>query len=204
MGLSPGGNHHRRRSSVLTGSGSSQFAAPDQRDETLRPNGDGVGSRRDEQKAAEDADVSDLSSIAESVELDLMSSDDDLHDDEETGLTARQRRQRRRRRRQRRQLDARIAGGKAARDLSLGLGDKDVMKRLLGNAGLILLWYFFSLAISIVSLPHPLSADEIGWVANQTTCSSITNGCSPKMKSSFPFPCSPPVYTWWSNSRSPP
>lgn len=112
--------------------------------------------KRDEQKplTAEDADASDLSSIGESVEMDYMTSDDDLHDDEETGLTAKQRRQQRRRRRtQRRQLDARIADVKASRrdTMTLGLADRDVLKKLLVNAVLILLWYFFSLSISIVS-----------------------------------------------------
>ena len=85
--------------------------------------------------------------------MDFLSSDDDLHDDEETGLTVKQRRQRRRRRHQRQQLDARIAGGKAARHImgGLGMADRTVIKRLLVNAILISLWYFFSLAISIVS-----------------------------------------------------
>ncbi|KAE8158733.1 triose-phosphate transporter family-domain-containing protein [Aspergillus tamarii] len=145
MGLSPSGNHHRRRSSVLTGTGGpSQVGPTEQRDDNPRTNGDSVSYKREEQKAAEDADVSDLSSIAES-------SEDDLQDDEETGLTAKQRRQRRRRRKQRRQLDARIAGVKGSQSdvFSVGLADRNVMRRLLVNAGLILMWYFFSLAISI-------------------------------------------------------
>ena len=33
----------------------------------------------------------------------------------------------------------------------LGLADRNVLRKLLVNAGLILLWYFFSLSISIVS-----------------------------------------------------
>ncbi|KAF9888078.1 Triose-phosphate Transporter [Aspergillus nanangensis] len=184
MGLSPAGNHHRRRSSVLTGTGGpSQFVSTEQRDEPPRPAGDTVGYRRDEQKAAEDADVSDLSSIAESVEMDLMTSDDDLHDDEETGLTARQRRQRRRRRRQRRQLDARIADVKATRDFSMGLSDKTLYRKLLGNAGLILLWYFFSLAISIynkwmfsedeVVFPYPLFTTSLHMAVQFTFASLI-------------------------------
>ncbi|KAE8350025.1 triose-phosphate transporter family-domain-containing protein [Aspergillus coremiiformis] len=145
MGLSPSANHHRRRSSMLTATGGpSQLGLTEQRDDNVRSNGDPANYKREEQKAAEDADVSDLSSIAES-------SEDDLQDDEETGLTTKQRRQRRRRRRQRRQLDARIAGVKGSQHdmFSVGLEDRDVMKRLLVNAGLILMWYFFSLAISI-------------------------------------------------------
>lgn len=144
---------------MLTGAaGPSQSGSTEQRDnETPRAIGDAGNSyKREEQKplTGEDADASDLSSIAESVEMDYMSSDNDLHDDEETGLTAKQKRQQRRRRRnQRRQLDARIADVKASRQdiFSLGLGDKSVLQRLLVNAFLILMWYFFSLAISIVS-----------------------------------------------------
>ncbi|EAW16031.1 putative nucleotide-sugar transporter [Aspergillus fischeri NRRL 181] len=154
MGLSPAGSHHRRRSSVLTGAGPSSLAAPtEQREDHSRAIGEVVNYKRDEQKplTADDADVSDLSSIAESVEMDYVSSDDELHDDEETGLTAKQRRQRRRRRKQRRQLDARIADVKSSRYdiLSMGLADRNVVKRLLVNACLILLWYFFSLSISV-------------------------------------------------------
>lgn len=92
-----------------------------------------------------------------------MSSDDDQYD-EETGLTANQKRQRRQRRRQRRKLDARIADVKSSRFglPSLGLADRNVARKLLANAGLILLWYFFSLSISIVStLQHCLIV--VGW-----------------------------------------
>ncbi|KAL4929363.1 putative nucleotide-sugar transporter [Aspergillus undulatus] len=145
MSISPG-NHHRRRSSVLTGAGPSQPPPIEHREENN-------GHKREEQKpsAADDTDVSDLSSIAESDEGRYLSSDDDYPDDEETGLTANQRRQRRRRRKQRRQLDARIAGVKASRDdpFNISSSDRTVISRLLVNVGLILLWYFFSLAISI-------------------------------------------------------
>ncbi|KAL4985230.1 triose-phosphate transporter family-domain-containing protein [Aspergillus falconensis] len=142
MSISPG-NHHRRRSSVLTGAGPSQPPFVEQREEN---------HKREEQKpsAADDADISDLSSIAESEEGRYLSSDDDYPEDEETGLTANQRRQRRRRRKQRRQLDARIAGTKTRGvPFNLSSADRTVISRLLVNVGLILLWYFFSLAISI-------------------------------------------------------
>lgn len=151
MGLSAAGNHHRRRSSVLTGAARSHAETPDRREDSLRP-GD---SRWDEHEplTAEDTDTSDHSSPAiDNRDLDIMSSDDDDHYDEETGLTANQKRQRRRRRRQRRKLDARIADGKSSRDIfKLNFADRDVMQKLLTNAGLILLWYIFSLSISIVS-----------------------------------------------------
>lgn len=155
MGLSAAGNHHRRRSSVLTGAPrSSQPSSSERRDESLW-SGDGGPNNWDEQEplTAEDTDASDLSSLAvDNRELDVMSSDDDQYD-EETGLTAHQKRQRRRRRRQRKKLDARIADVKSSRYIfvQLGLADRNVVKRLLANAALILMWYFFSLSISIVS-----------------------------------------------------
>ncbi|EPS32009.1 hypothetical protein PDE_06968 [Penicillium oxalicum 114-2] len=155
MGLSPAGTgHHRRRSSMLTGASRSMHpGSAERRDESLRPHGDGVASKLDEQEhlMAEDTDTSEVSASAlENQELDEISSDDDQYD-EETGLTASQKRQRRRRRRQRRKLDARIADVKSSRFglPSLGLTDRTIARRLFANAGLILLWYFFSLSISI-------------------------------------------------------
>ncbi|KAJ5662696.1 hypothetical protein N7462_011622 [Penicillium macrosclerotiorum] len=154
MGLSAAGNHHRRRSSVLTGTVRGPQPGPsERRDDSLRPPGDGHHTKWDEQEplTAEDTDVSELSSSAlDTRELDAISSDEDQYD-EETGLTAHQKRQRRRRRRQRRKLDARIADVKSSRYgfLNLGLADRNVARKLLINAGLILLWYFFSLSISI-------------------------------------------------------
>lgn len=150
--MHPALNHHRRRSSAVAGT----VGFMDQREDPLRPMGDGNTSKREEQKPlnSEDADGSDLSSIAESMEMGPMSVEDD-HDDEETGLTANQRRQRRRRRKQRRHLDARIAGVKPSQQdpFTMGLADRNVLKKLLTNVALILLWYFFSLSISIVRSP---------------------------------------------------
>ncbi|KAL1966919.1 hypothetical protein VTN77DRAFT_3663 [Rasamsonia byssochlamydoides] len=155
MGLSPEGNHHRRRSSVLTGAGgpSQSRLLPTEPHEDRGGRSsprDGDGPRGEEQKplTAEDTDSSDLSSIAETDdEAENGPSDDDLNDDEETGLTAKQRNERRRRRKkQRRRLDARIAGSKKN---PRRLADKNVIMRLLINAALIGLWYLFSLSISI-------------------------------------------------------
>ncbi|KAF7594212.1 Triose-phosphate Transporter [Aspergillus hancockii] len=159
---------------MLTATGGpSQPSATEQRDDNPKSTGDAANYKREEQKAAEDADVSDLSSIAES-------SEDDLQDDEETGLTAKQRRQRRRRRKQRRHLDARIAGGRV---FSVGLADRNVIRKLLANAGLILMWYFFSLAISIynkwmfsdddVVFPFPLFTTSLHMLVQFTLSSTI-------------------------------
>ncbi|KAL4911100.1 hypothetical protein BDW74DRAFT_142430 [Aspergillus multicolor] len=196
MSISPG-NHHRRRSSVLTGAGPSQPQPPfiEQREEN---------HKREEQKpsAADDADISDLSSIAEGEEGHYLSSDDDHPVDEETGLTANQRRQRRRRRKQRRQLDARIAGTKT--DLfNLSSADRTVFSRLLVNVGLILLWYFFSLAISIYNkwmfsrdendkevFPFPLFTTSLHMLV-QFTFSSLLLFFIPSLRPQPPPPSSP-------------
>ncbi|KAL2810846.1 triose-phosphate transporter family-domain-containing protein [Aspergillus granulosus] len=194
MSISPSGNHHRRRSSVLTGAGPSQPPAIEQRED--------VGHKREDPKslAADDADVSDLSSIAESEEGRYLSSDDDYPDDEETGLTANQRRQRRRRRKQRRQLDARIADTKASRfdPFSFSTADQTVIRRLAINAGLILLWYFFSLAISIYNkwmfsrddndnevFPFPLFTTSLH-MAVQFTLSSLLLYFIPSLRPQHP------------------
>jgi hypothetical protein len=68
--------------------------------------------------------------------------------DEETGLTKRERRQRNR---QYDQLDVRIGEHIPVSKHEARLADRDVVKKLLINSVLILLWYFFSLSISIVS-----------------------------------------------------
>lgn len=144
--------HHRRRSSILTAAGSSQLqTAPVdhyvEREGRLSPREDGPKGEDQRPLTNEDTDSSDLSSIAESNDGD---SDDALNDDEETGLTAKQKNDRRRRRKkQRRRLDAKIAGVKSK--TSNVVADKNVAMRLAINASLIGLWYLFSLAISIVS-----------------------------------------------------
>ncbi|QKX59322.1 uncharacterized protein TRUGW13939_06454 [Talaromyces rugulosus] len=153
--------HHRRRSSILTAAGPSQLhAAPVEnyveREGRLSPREDGPKGEDQRSLTNEDTDSSDLSSIAESLDGD---SDDALNDDEETGLTAKQRNDRRRRRKkQRKRLDAKIAGVKSK--TSNVVADKNVARRLTINACLIGLWYLFSLAISIYN-KWMFSEDEV-------------------------------------------
>lgn len=168
MALTSTASHHRRRSSVLVGdrarslseSGELYDERTDGIDETVE--GDRHSNGHVEAKALSmgpDDPVSGHSTddSGAEFELDDMASDDPMNDDEETGLNARERRQRRRRRkRQRRKLDARIADVRIS-DTSRKLADRNVIKKLLFNAVLIGLWYIFSLAISIVSIPLLLS-----------------------------------------------
>ncbi|KAF4122460.1 solute carrier family 35, member C2 [Geosmithia morbida] len=77
-------------------------------------------------------------------------SDNDLRDDEETGLTRKQRKNRQKRRRRNTLLDQRIVPD----EKNLGNEDethvdRDVVKRISVNLGLIFLWYLFSLSISL-------------------------------------------------------
>lgn len=96
-------------------------------------------------------------STSEDLELDNLS-EDGLQDDEETGLTGRDKGKRKQQRRRNTLLDNRIAGDSTANVTveEKKEADRDVLKRSLVNGLLIGLWYLFSLSISIVrpSLAH--------------------------------------------------
>lgn len=100
-------------------------------------------------------------SRSEQLEMSALISDipsgSDSEMDEETGLTKRERRQKNRRQGQ---LDVRIGEHVPLSKHEARLADRDVIKKLLINSLLILLWYFFSLSISIVS-PAIISAEGI-------------------------------------------
>jgi len=76
-------------------------------------------------------------------------SDEDLHDDEEAGLTGKDRRRKRRKRRRNQRLDQRVVGDDISPE-EKKQADRNVVKNLLINGALIGLWYFFSLLISLV------------------------------------------------------
>ncbi len=91
-------------------------------------------------------------SITEELEMTEVISDRESDSgsemDEETGLTKRERRQKKR---QQDDMNVRIGEHLPVSKHEARLADRDVIKRLLINSVLILLWYFFSLSISIVS-----------------------------------------------------
>lgn len=89
---------------------------------------------------------------SEEHELGALDSDANFEDDEETGLNKDERQKYLKRKRIRDGLDARIAGTARLSQDEAKEADKSVLHRLLVNAGLIGLWYLFSLSISIVSL----------------------------------------------------
>lgn len=83
------------------------------------------------------------------LEMDDMRSDEELDDDEETGLTHADRRKRRRRKRKNTRLDERVMGdGKITKEEER-LATATMLKTSLINGLLIGLWYTFSISISV-------------------------------------------------------
>lgn len=91
----------------------------------------------------------DTKSTSDELEMEDLS-DDGLQDDEETGLTGKDKDRRKRRRRRNTLLDERIAV--TITDEEKKEADQNVLKKGIINGILIGLWYLFSLSISIVSI----------------------------------------------------
>ncbi|OCK78262.1 TPT-domain-containing protein [Lepidopterella palustris CBS 459.81] len=145
----PPRNHARRRSTSLAGA------------TITNTQGSGKASRKhrrtqsahilEEDKSSSDDDNSDSSNKTESTDLELddMNSDEGLEDDEETGLTGRDRQRRRRRKRRHTRLDERVIGDVKITKEEEKLATQSMMRSLLINALLIGLWYLFSISISL-------------------------------------------------------
>ncbi|KAL8659565.1 MAG: hypothetical protein Q9226_000346 [Calogaya cf. arnoldii] len=88
-------------------------------------------------------------SASEDVEMEPLASDDALTDDEETGLTGKDKRKRKRRRTLNTKLDERIAGSTGASLSGWSLADRNVIEASLINILLIASWYLFSVSISV-------------------------------------------------------
>lgn len=151
--VTPGG-HRRRRSSLINPANptSSRHRSPHQRSPSIRRPAD------DEAKIVEET-TDDESLRPGEVDEDGLS-DEDLHDDEETGLTGKDRRRKRRKRNRNQLLDQRIVRDKITTE-EKDEADRNVVKSLLINGALIGLWYFFSLLISLVRLPFPPSFPSV-------------------------------------------
>lgn len=139
----------------------------------------GTRSRNEGKSSLQEEDGQERPSLEEStsedMELDDLS-DDGLQDDEETGLTGKDKGRRKQRRRRNTLLDQRIVGDVKVTAEERKEADRDVLKKSLVNGLLIGLWYTFSLSISIVSRVCIL-ADEHDWELIGDLCST-TNGCS--------------------------
>ena len=153
--------HRRRRSSLMNGANGARSSRP--RAHSLRNAAGGPG--QDEPKISEedaDTDVGSRSPARDDRSGTGSDSDSDLRDDEETGLADRDRRRKRSKKLRNTRLDQRVAKSRTHEpitDEERRLADKDVMRRLTVNGLLILLWYLFSLSISLVSC-RPGSLDR--------------------------------------------
>jgi solute carrier family 35 protein C2 len=117
----------------------------------------GTGSVSDSKDEGSEDEAGSMSE-SEEHELGLLDSDVEGDEDAETGLSRHDRHKYITRKRRRDGLDARIAGAAGLSKDEAKEADKNVLRNLIINAVLIGLWYFFSLAISIVSL-LPCSPD---------------------------------------------
>ena len=150
---------YRRRRAQLMGGYQNGSARGKQREKrpSRRQQRQGIRAPNEDRKHAvyssDDGHTSDLSSISASddVELSRLTAEDSSMEDEETGLTKKDRSHRKRRRRKTTQLDERIAGSARSSKQEQKLADRNVLKALIINALLIASWYLFSLSISIVS-----------------------------------------------------
>jgi len=116
-------------------------------DYLTRPGGDAPASRslsyRSQRADKDNTDAASMTS-SDDHEMDAMDSDGGVEDDEEAGLTAKERDRRRRRRQKGGEMGERFAGGKMpiGTDLdSKKSADRQMMRGMIINAALIGSWY---------------------------------------------------------------
>ncbi|KAI1755294.1 triose-phosphate transporter family-domain-containing protein [Xylaria castorea] len=141
--IAPAG-HRRRRSTLSAGLNTS--VPPTTR--TGRPRATSIKNTGETEPKISEEDLIPYASRPNAREDDDSLSDEDLHDDEETGLTNKDKRRKRNKRRRNTRLDQRIVRDNLT-DEERKQADQDVMRKLVVNAALIGLWYIFSLSISL-------------------------------------------------------
>lgn len=149
-------SHRRRKSSLMSPAGAAPPPLGRPRSQSLRaarlnPHSPIAGSSltEDSKIAEEGSFVFSPTASKHEHEHDSDSySDQDLQDDEETGLTGREKKRKQRKRRRNTLLDQRIIKEKDVPSDEKDV-DKNIVKRIAINIGLILLWYIFSLCISL-------------------------------------------------------
>jgi solute carrier family 35 protein C2 len=144
--ISPAG--HRRRRSTLSAGLNGGSLPPTNR--TGRPRATSIKNLGDSEPKISEEDQVLRNSRPDIRDGDSLS-DEDLHDDEETGLTLKDKRRKRSKRRRNTRLDQRIVRDKLT-DEERKQADQNVIRKLAVNAVLIGLWYTFSLSISLVCL----------------------------------------------------
>jgi solute carrier family 35 protein C2 len=158
--------HRRRRSSLMN-----PPVVKSENKKNRRTSRSPVKKSIQEEPQLRGGGTDDELSTSEDVELEDLSEEDGLQDDEETGLTGKDKGKRKRKRRRNTLMDQRIAGEVKITAEEKKEADQNVLKKGLINALLIGLWYIFSLSISIVSSTSHSSAFML-------TIESTTNGCS--------------------------
>ncbi|TDZ12998.1 putative transporter [Colletotrichum spinosum] len=134
-----GAGHRRRRSSLM------QSAVSSHGHSRVPSRSHQGGNLLEEPKISEERDGPSPSA---SKDADDSFSDEDLHDDEETGLTKKDKKRKSNKRRHNTRLDQRIARGGVTADEKKE-ADQNVVRKSMVNVVLILLWYLFSLSISL-------------------------------------------------------
>ncbi|KAF4964370.1 hypothetical protein FSARC_7695 [Fusarium sarcochroum] len=149
--MEPIAGHRRRRSSQINMVGRPvRPAGSPSRLRVTSSRGPVPSSSIDEPKISEEDLDANGFAVRKDESADDSFSDEDLQDDEETGLTRKDKQKRQKKRSRNTQFDQRIARDK--KDISQEErkeADKTVAKTILVNVVLILLWYLFSLSISI-------------------------------------------------------
>ncbi|AEO65903.1 uncharacterized protein THITE_2113501 [Thermothielavioides terrestris NRRL 8126] len=140
--VTPSG-HRRRRSSLINPANASnnRHRSPRERSQSIR----GPAAGEDDKIVEEGTDAESIR--PGDIEEDGVP-DEDLHDDEETGLTGKDKRRKRRKRRRNQLLDQRIVSDDISPEEKKE-ADRNVVKSLMVNGVLIGLWYFFSLSLSL-------------------------------------------------------
>lgn len=195
-GAGTGGGHRRRRSSLMNPVGASSSS----RHRSPRPRSSaGKGIDSDESRlVGEDTRVQEVARRDDRLSDDDLT-DEDLHIDEEAGLTGADRRRKSRKRSRNTRLDQRIARDRIT-EAEKQEADKAVMKNAVINVTLILLWYFFSLSISLVSKQDPISGcygcyGQREMLTVASTITSITSGCLTQTSSISDSHYLPPQHT---------
>ncbi|RWA08197.1 hypothetical protein EKO27_g6897 [Xylaria grammica] len=159
--IAPPTGHRRRRSTL----GSSLNASLPPNTRTGRPRATSIKNTGDAELKISEEDLAPYNSRPNAREDDDSLSDEDLHDDEETGLTKKDKRRKERKRRRNTRLDQRIVRDNLT-DEERKQADQNFVRKLAVNAALIGLWYMFSLSISLynkwmfdsgqLNFPYPL------------------------------------------------
>jgi solute carrier family 35 protein C2 len=150
-GMEPESSGQRRRRSSLMNNINTGLQTSSKRDPKHRTPTSSRNSIAEEGKLL---DSNDDMSTSDDVEMEEYSEEDDLQDDEETGLTGKAKSKRKRKRKRNTLLDQRVVADPATTAEEKKEADHNVIKKSLINGSLIALWYIFSLSISIVrSLP---------------------------------------------------